>query len=165
MQGKVTELVNKFRNDPASPGIHYEKINSCIDKKIYSIRIDDAYRGIVVRQSEVYLLLWVDHHDEAYQWAARKRCEVNPNTGSLQVFDVQTVSEPIAAHSQPLLFSAFKDADLLRLSVPEALLPYVRSFETKRTVLSGAIFLPGRCIRISRLACRRLFHGRSSGTC
>ena len=131
VQGKVTELVNKFRNDPASPGIHYEKINSCIDKKIYSIRIDDTYRGIVVRQSEVYLLLWVDHHDEAYQWAARKRCEVNPNTGSLQVFDVQTVSEPIAAHSQPLLFSAFKDADLLRLSVPEALLPYVRSFETK----------------------------------
>ena len=131
VQGKVTELVNKFRNDPASPGIHYEKINSCIDKKIYSIRIDDTYRGMVVRQSEVYLLLWVDHHDEAYQWAARKRCEVNPNTGSLQVFDVQTVSEPIAAHSQPLLFSAFKDADLLRLSVPEALLPYVRSFETK----------------------------------
>lgn len=131
VQGKVTELVNKFRNDPASPGIHYEKINSCIDKKIYSIRIDDTYRGIVVRQSEVYLLLWVDHHDEAYQWAVRKRCEVNPNTGSLQVFDVQTVSEPIAAHSQPLLFSAFKDADLLRLSVPEALLPYVRSFETK----------------------------------
>ena len=34
VQGKVTELVNKFRNDPASPGIHYEKINSCIDKKI-----------------------------------------------------------------------------------------------------------------------------------
>ena len=29
VQGKVTELVNKFRNDPASPGIHYEKINSC----------------------------------------------------------------------------------------------------------------------------------------
>ena len=88
VQGKVTELVNKFRNDPASPGIHYEKINSCIDKKIYSIRVDDTYRGIVVRQSEVYLLLWVDHHDEAYQWAARKRCEVNPNTGSLQVLSL-----------------------------------------------------------------------------
>ena len=74
VQGKVTELVNKFRNDPASPGIHYEKINSCIDKKIYSIRIDDAYRGIVVRQSEVYLLLLVDNNDEAYNSAARKRC-------------------------------------------------------------------------------------------
>ena len=37
-----------------------------------------------MRQQEtgVYLLLWVDHHDEAYQWAARKRCEVNPKTAT-----------------------------------------------------------------------------------
>lgn len=93
VQGKVTEFVNKFRNNPMSPGINYEKLNSGIDKKIFSVRIDDTYRGIVVRQQEagVYLLLWVDHHDEAYQWAARKRCEVNPKTGAIQVFDVQTV--------------------------------------------------------------------------
>ena len=70
IQGKVTEFVNKFRNNPLSPGINYEKINSGVDKKIYSVRIDDTYRGIVVRQEEtgVYLLLWVDHHDEAYQF-------------------------------------------------------------------------------------------------
>ena len=75
VQGKVTEFVNKFRNNPMSPGINYEKLNSGIDKKIFSVRIDDTYRGIVVRQQEVgvYLLLWVDHHDEAYQWAVRKR--------------------------------------------------------------------------------------------
>ena len=81
-----------------SPGINYEKLNSGIDKKIFSVRIDDTYRGIVVRQQEagVYLLLWVDHHDEAYQWAARKRCEVNPKTGAIQVFDVQTVVEQIS---------------------------------------------------------------------
>lgn len=86
VQGKVTEFVNKFRNNPMSPGINYEKLNSGIDKKIFSVRIDDTYRGIVVRQQEagVYLLLWVDHHDEAYQWAARKRCEVNPKTGAIQ---------------------------------------------------------------------------------
>ena len=27
VQGKVTDFVNKFRNDPTSPGINYEKIN------------------------------------------------------------------------------------------------------------------------------------------
>ena len=52
IQGKVTEFVNKFRNNPLSPGINYEKINSGVDKKIYSVRIDDTYRGIVVRQEE-----------------------------------------------------------------------------------------------------------------
>ena len=36
VQGKVTEFVNKFRNNPMSPGINYEKLNSGIDKKIFS---------------------------------------------------------------------------------------------------------------------------------
>ena len=76
IQGKVTEFINKFRGNPSSGGIHYEKINACKDKKICSVRIDDTYRGIVVRQQEtgVYLLLWVDHHDEAYAWARNKKC-------------------------------------------------------------------------------------------
>ena len=52
IQGKVTEFVNKFRNNPLSPGINYEKINFGVDKKIFSVRIDDTYRGIVVRQEE-----------------------------------------------------------------------------------------------------------------
>lgn len=117
VQGKVTEFVNKFRNNPMSPGINYEKLNSGIDKKIFSVRIDDTYRGIVVRQQEagVYLLLWVDHHDEAYQWAARKRCEVNPKTGAIQVFDVQTVVEQISTPEKVALFALAKDDDLLRL--------------------------------------------------
>ena len=95
VQGKVTEFVNKFRNNPTAHGINYEKIKTGIDKKIYSVRIDNTYRGIVACQQEtgVYLLLWVDHHDEAYQWAARKRCEVNPKTGTIQVFDVQNIAE------------------------------------------------------------------------
>ena len=63
--------MNKFRNNPTSPGINYEKLSACRDKKICSVRIDDTYRGIVVREQEtgVYLLLWIDHHDEAYEWA------------------------------------------------------------------------------------------------
>lgn len=35
VQGKVTEFVNKFRNNPMAPGINYEKLNSGIDKKIF----------------------------------------------------------------------------------------------------------------------------------
>ena len=49
IQGKVTDFMNKFRNNPTSPGINYEKLNACQDKKICSVRIDDTYRGIVVR--------------------------------------------------------------------------------------------------------------------
>lgn len=45
IQGKITEFVNKFRNDPTSPGINYEKLSAGMDKKIYSVRIDDTYRN------------------------------------------------------------------------------------------------------------------------
>ena len=133
VQGKVTEFVNKFRNNPLSPGINYEKLSHGVDKKIYSVRIDDTYRGIVVRQQEtgVYLLLWVDHHDEAYQWAARKRCEVNPQTGAIQVFDVQTIVEKATKPAGVSLFVKAKDEELLKLGVPEAQLEYVRNFDNK----------------------------------
>ena len=133
VQGKVTEFVNKFRNNPMSPGINYEKLNAGIDKKIFSVRIDDTYRGIVVRQQEtgVYLLLWVDHHDEAYQWAARKRCEVNPKTGAIQVFDVQNVVERVSAPEKVSLFATATDDELLKLGVPELQLDLVKSFVSK----------------------------------
>lgn len=144
VQGKVTEFVNKFRNNPMSPGINYEKLNSGIDKKIFSVRIDDTYRGIVVRQQEVgvYLLLWVDHHDEAYQWAARKRCEVNPKTGAIQVFDVQTVVEQASTPDKVTLFALAKDNELIKLGVPEIQLDFVRSFISKEDFYKAEQSMP-----------------------
>ena len=144
VQGKVTEFVNKFRNDPMSPGIRYEKLNSGIDKKIFSVRIDDTYRGIVVRQQEtgVYLLLWVDHHDEAYQWAAHKRCEVNPQTGAIQVFDVQTIVDQVSTPEKVALFALATDDDLLQLGVPEAQLDFVRSFIHKEDFYKAESAMP-----------------------
>ncbi len=144
VQGKVTEFVNKFRNNPKAPGINYEKLNTGIDKKICSVRIDDTYRGIVVRQQEtgVYLLLWVDHHDEAYQWASRKRCEVNSKTGAIQVYDVQTVVEKVSASENASLFGAAKDEELLKLGVPEAQLEFVRSFINKEDFYHAKSAMP-----------------------
>lgn len=144
IQGKVTEFVNKFRNNPVSPGINYEKLNSGIDKKIYSVRIDDSYRGIVVRQQEtgVYLLLWVDHHDEAYQWASRKRCEVNPKTGTIQVYDVQKVATKVSAPENAYLFAAVREEELLKLGVPEAQIEFVRSFISKEDFYKSESAMP-----------------------
>ena len=144
IQGKVTEFINKFRNDPLSPGINYEKLSKGIDKKIYSVRIDDTYRGIVVREEEtgVYLLLWVDHHDEAYDWAARKRCEVNNKTGAVQIFDVQTIEEAVSVPSTDALFKAVSDNDLLELGVPEEQLAFIRSLSDAKTFFGAKASIP-----------------------
>ena len=132
IQGKVTEFMNKFRNNPTASGIHYEKLSDCQDKKICSVRIDDTYRGIVVRQPEtgVYLLLWVDHHDEAYAWAKNKKCEINPKTGTIQVYDMIVVPQVIPASQVSMLFSDVSDKDLMELALPEDMLPFARRIGT-----------------------------------
>jgi len=124
-QGKVTTFMNKFRMDPTAPGINFEKINGGVDKSICSVRIDDTYRGIVVKRPEdgVYMLLWVDHHDEAYDWAKRKKCVVNKTTGSVQVFEVQseTVTESVES-----LFKNVSDETLIKIGLPEEQLQLIR---------------------------------------
>lgn len=130
-QGKVTEFFNKFRNDPMHPGINFEKIEAGIDKNICSVRIDDAYRAIVVRQPEsgVFILLWVDHHDEAYDWAKRKKCSVNKTTGSVQIFDVQEVVVEKNVTEEPGLFDSIENDVFVRIGLPEEQIPMVKSIK------------------------------------
>ena len=132
IQSKTTEFINKFRNNPKANGINYEKLHLSADKNICSVRIDDTYRGIVARQEEtgIYLLLWIDHHDEAYNWAKRKRCEVNPITKTIQVYDV-IAKEDIAYQPDSVkknnIFGSIRNKDLMRLGVPESQIDFVKS--------------------------------------
>ncbi len=136
-QSKVSSFLEKFKANPSSPGINYEKINSCKDNNLRSVRIDEAYRGIILKTKadDVYLLLWVDKHDDAYEWARKRSFKVNAYTGSLQMlFSEQKIngqaSEPEQADMS--LFHAVKDKHLLKLGVPEELLPTARAIKTER---------------------------------
>lgn len=135
-QKKVREFVEKFRANPASPGINYEKIQQARDPNLRSVRIDQAYRGIVLKPDagNAYLLLWVDHHDEAYRWAENRVFGINPETGSLQIVDVSVSSSPVQPKEVRVakgLFDDFKDKELLKAGIPETLLPLVRSLKTE----------------------------------
>src|SRR5690606_20775574 len=118
-------FVFKFRRDPRSPGINLERVQGARDGRLFSVRINDDYRGVVARPdgSDTVLLLWVDKHDDAYAWARRRRCEINPETGALQIVDVQTVeeaSEEVStrpAPPAPGLFDEIHDRHLLKLGV------------------------------------------------
>jgi len=139
-QNKVLRFVNKFQTDPTMPGINYEKVKSFKDPNLRSVRIDDTYRAIVLKpeKGNVYVLLWVDHHDKAYKWAQNKRCKINAETGSLQIYECEFVDETQsqAKHKDsidtppgPFLFDGIKDKQLVSLGVPEELLPLVRKFK------------------------------------
>lgn len=143
-QAKVVNFINKFRNNPTSPGINYEKVLNACDSNIRSVRIDDTYRGIILKpkNSNVYLLLWVDKHDDAYKWAVRKKCIINSQTGSIQIFDVEENTDNIQDKNktdqvqgystqknklEEPIFKNISDEILIKVGVPEETLITVRN--------------------------------------
>ena len=73
----------------------------------------------------VHLLLWADKHDNAYSWAPRRRCDISPATGAVQVYGTPAAT-PEAATQPSSAFAALKDRELMRIGVPEAMLAEVR---------------------------------------
>lgn len=138
----------QFQSDPTSPGINYEKINSARDPNLRSVRLDRDWRGIVFKSAngDVYVLLYVAHHDDAYRWAEGRKLTINPVTGAMQLVLIESVTEaaPVSppaydpnsvankgrsvadAAAEPF-FATLGDKDLLSLGVPEDLLPSVRA--------------------------------------
>ena len=150
-QGKVLKFITKFRANPEAPGINYEKIAQFKDNSLRSVRIDRTYRGIVKKpeRGNVYMLLWVDHHDKAYEWAKNKKCSINPETGGLQVYDVDesqiTEVQQESARcdkNRDGLFASIRDRHLVRLGIPEELLPLVRNICTEEQLDRAARRLP-----------------------
>jgi len=136
-QGKTTKFITNFQKNPRASGINYETIRDASDPDMRSVRIDQAYRGIVLKPANgnVYLLLWVDHHDDAYTWARRHKCTINAETGGIQVYEAEEcqVEAPevnqdnvVATHDS---IAPLKDRELLRLGIPETLIPLARSIQ------------------------------------
>lgn len=147
-QKKVRDFTEKFRRDPTQPGINLEKVQEARDDKVRSVRIDQAYRAIVVHppKGDVYLCVWVDHHDEAYRWARNKVFEVNPTSGAFQLYEMPeaaTVAPP-PAEERPArgLFAELDDEDLLLAGVPGPLLPAVRAVQSEDGLDKLAPHLP-----------------------
>jgi hypothetical protein len=145
VQGKVLKWAIRFQTDPTASGFNYEKIRAARDPHLRSVRIDGDWRGIVFvpPRSDLYVLLYVDHHDEAYRWAENRKLTINPVTGAMQIVLVEEVSAPPAPAApaarqapdaidgRPRLFAAFSDTELLSLGAPADLLPRVRQITSE----------------------------------
>src|ERR1035437_10619471 len=147
-QKQVREFIERFRERPDAPGLNYEVIQSAKGKDLYSVRINQAYRAVVFHpsNSSVFVLTWVDHHDEAYRWAERKQFIVHPATGALQIASAETPERPAApagsVAAKTGLFANVKDKHLLRIGVPEQLIPLVRGINTDGELEAGESKLP-----------------------
>jgi superfamily I DNA/RNA helicase/mRNA-degrading endonuclease RelE of RelBE toxin-antitoxin system len=147
IQKKTMEFIKKFKDNPRSSGINYENINNATSENLKSVRIDKAYRGIVYKpdKGNIYTLVWADHHDEAYDWAVSKKCEVNEFTGTLQIYDV-VESFCNDENSETSLFHGYSTPDLLKIGVPVDLLDLLRSISDSSGFLKVSKHFPSDII-------------------
>lgn len=145
-RGRIFDFLSKFMGDPHAPGLHLEKINDTKGAAVKSARITKELRTILHQEGDQFTLVYAGHHDEAYDWASRRRIEHHPATGSLQIVEAaESVELPEIQHGTPAdtrLFADHSDGYLISLGVPEDWLYILRKIVTEDDLLSVVTKLP-----------------------
>ena len=136
---------------PAQPGMQLHKLDKAKDPHFLSVRVSRDIRLIVHRTAASLLLCYVDHHDQAYRWAERRKLETHPKTGAAQLVEIrETVQEILipayVEAAQPVppkarLFEHVAEEALLSYGVPAEWLHDVRQ-ANEDTLLTLADHLP-----------------------
>jgi hypothetical protein len=146
---RVAEVFDEF--DAAThTGLHLEKIANARNPRFRSIRIDQAWRGIVLAPAtgDVYTLLKVLHHDDAYAWAQRSNLSVNSATGGIEIRDeaeldrqIPEMTEAAKSAGTPI-FAKIKDGELTKLGIDEKVLAFARTVTDAGQLDAAKSFLP-----------------------
>lgn len=143
---KIT--VTDLQLDPSTPGLSFHKLDRAQDPNFASVRISRDLRLIVHQLHGNLLICYVGHHDNAYQWAERRKLEVHPTTGAAQIVEVREVVQDVIIPNyiiedrpKPRLFAKHSDETLLGYGVPPEWLEDVRN-ATEDTILYVADHLP-----------------------
>ena len=146
---RVIEVFDKF-DEATHTGVHLEKIDNARNPRFKSIRIDKSWRGIVLapEAGDVYTLLKVLPHDDAYKWAQRHTMSVNMATGEVEIRNEAVIEQTLpelkqaAKTAQTLLFENVKDADLKRLGIDDQTLQFARALTTVEQLDAAKHTLP-----------------------
>lgn len=97
-QSAVKVTVFDLQQDPAAPGLKFHRIDKSKDRSFWSIRANRDIRIVVHKTADSFLVCYVDHHDDAYKWAERRRIDTHPKTGAAQIVEVRELVEEITVH-------------------------------------------------------------------
>jgi len=94
-QKAVKVTVFDLQQDPSSPGFKFHRVDKSKDPNFWSVWVNRDIRLIVHKTQSSFLIAYVDHHDDAYKWAERRRIDTHPCTGAAQIVEVRERVEEI----------------------------------------------------------------------
>lgn len=135
-QVKITSL--DLMLDPTGNGLQMHRVDAA--PGFWSARVNQDIRLILHKDGERTLLAYVDHHEEAYRWAERRKLVPHERTGALQFVErIDAAAEQLVytepAHGDPppvadeRPFAHLSDDQLLDVGVPRDWLGVVRATE------------------------------------
>lgn len=113
--------------DPSGPGLQFHRIDGAKDKHFWSVRVNRDIRLIIHKTEASFLLCYVDHHDDAYHWAERRKLEIHPQTRAAQIVEIrETIKEvtipkyveSVKPSLAPKLFENLEESELLQYGIP-----------------------------------------------
>ncbi|MFI2426231.1 UvrD-helicase domain-containing protein [Streptomyces sp. NPDC018955] len=135
----------------ADKGLHLESVEKARDPRMRTIRINDFWRGVVLAPDDggdVFLLVNVVPHDDAYTWAAKRLYTTNAATRALEVRNVVAIEqltpqlEKAAAVAPSLLFARYSDTVLRELGLDDQVLRAARTVIDKPQLEAFGTLLP-----------------------
>ena len=134
-QKAVKTTAFDLQMNPAQPGMQFHKLDKARDPNFWSVRVSRDIRLIVHKTEASLLLCYVDHHDEAYRWAERRKLETHPKTGAAQLVEIRE-------RVQEIFVPIYKEVEE-QVSVKARLFDHVADEET--TGLRRARGMASRC--------------------
>lgn len=146
IQKKASELIDKFKSQPEAASINYESIITMKDEKVRTIRVDQKYRAIILQPSEgnVYLFVYIDHHDEAMNWAKNKVFNINEYTSAIQLVDLDIIKGPTESEAvsyewlsmdEKSIADKYTKEELLSMGIPEIVIPVLSMIKTNEDLI------------------------------
>ena len=149
--------------NPVNPGMSLHKLDKARDKHFWSVRVSSDLRLIVHKTDSSLLLCYVDHHDQAYRWAERRKLEIHPTTGAAQLVEIrETVQEIVvpryveattASPARARLFDHVAEESLLAYGVPAEWLDDVKCVRCTISATQNARIPPPSMLIYHRPKC------------
>lgn len=145
----VDDALDKFA-DTYYAGGHLEKLEAACDPRWRTLRITQGHRGVVLapESGDVYLLVTVLAHDEAYRYIRNRRPSVNQVLGVLEFRDesaLDTMSSalaPVAADTETALFEGVPDKHFTQLGIDAGTLRIARLLPDESHLDALSLMLP-----------------------
>ncbi len=125
-QKQVSLTAFQLQRDASHPSLSLHRVEKARSDDIWSVRAGRDLRIIVQKRGGDIMIAYVAHHDDAYDWAQRRRIEAHPTTGALQIVEVRELVETVAPaatvvatpSSSPRPFDRLDRDSLLSIGVP-----------------------------------------------